>query len=191
MRRTFVWLTVLIAIVCAAVWMVSRGWGLSALRDPIPGEAVLARAAWRHLVPRDVAAATNPVPDAPDVLREGLEHWVDHCATCHSNDGSGDATIGQRIFPRSPDMRLPRTQELADGELFYAIERGVPWTAMPGWSTGTAEGERSSWVLVRFVRHLPRLTDAERAEMERLTPRSPVDDQRDKEIDDFLKGGKS
>jgi hypothetical protein len=86
-------------------------------------------------------------------------------------------------------MRTARTQRLSDGELFYAIERGVPWTAMPGWSTGTPDGERESWALVRFIRHLPVLTEAERADIERLTPRPPPNEQRDREIDEFLKSG--
>ena len=38
------------------------------------------------------------------------------------------------------------------------IERGVPLTGMPAWSTGTADGARSSWELVAFIRHLPKLT---------------------------------
>ena len=39
-------------------------------------------------------------------------------------------------------MRLPRTQQLSDGEIFYFIENGVRLTGMPGWSTGTPEGEQ-------------------------------------------------
>jgi hypothetical protein len=72
--------------------------------------------------------------------------------------------------------------------LFYAIEQGIPWTAMPGWTTGTTEGEQESWALVRFIRHLPHVTRDELEEMERLNPKSPVNEEREKEIEDFLKG---
>src|SRR5262245_35247464 len=41
-------------------------------------------------------------------------------------------------------MRLPATQSLTDGELFWIIEHGVRFTGMPGWSTGTKEGEVAS-----------------------------------------------
>lgn len=55
-------------------------------------------------------------------------------------------------------MRAARSQQLTDGELFYAIEQGIPFTAMPAWTIASAEGERQSWELVRFIRHLPTLT---------------------------------
>ena len=82
--------------------------------------------------------------------------------------------IGRRIFPPSPDMRAASTQSLTDGELFYAIEHGIPWTGMPAWETGTPEGEQDSWKLVRFIRHLPSLTPAELTQMEKLNPKSPA-----------------
>ena len=88
-------------------------------------------------------------------------------------------------------MRAARTQRLTDGELFYAIEQGIPWTAMPGWSNGTREGEQDSWKLVRFIRHLPSLTPAELTGMEKFNPRSPAELKRDRDIDDFLRGGGS
>lgn len=85
-------------------------------------------------------------------------------------------------------MRAPRTQDLTDGELFYIIERGVPLTGMPAWGTGTAEGERESWKLVRLIRYLPRLTEQELADMEKLNPKSAADTEQERRIDDFLKG---
>jgi hypothetical protein len=83
-------------------------------------------------------------------------------------------------------MRRPPTQELTDGELFHIIENGVRLTGMPAWGgPGTAEG---SWHLVHFIRHLPRLTDDERAQMEKLNPKSP-DEWRAVEAEDaFLRG---
>ena len=44
---------------------------------------------------------------------------------------------------------------------------------MPAWGNGTAEGEESTWHLVHFIRHLPKVSDAEVAEMEGLNPRGP------------------
>jgi hypothetical protein len=84
-------------------------------------------------------------------------------------------------------MRRAETQGLTDGEIFNIIENGVRLTGMPGWGgPGTAEG---SWHLVHFIRHLPRLTDEERAQMEALNPRSP-DEWRALEAEDsFLRGG--
>ena len=188
MRRVLFWGTVFVVLVVLAALFFVRGSGISTRRTPFIGEERLARAGWRFLVPRDVRDAVNPVADTPEVRRVALEHFADHCAICHANNGSGDTIIGRRTYPAAPDMRARRTQDLTDGELFYAIEQGIPWTAMPGWSTGTPEGERDSWVLVRFIRRLRDLTPAELEEMEKLNPKSPAEIERDREIDEFLRG---
>jgi mono/diheme cytochrome c family protein len=107
-----------------------------------------------------------------------MAHFADHCATCHANDGSGDTTLGRNMYPPAPDLRAAGTQRLTDGELFYAIESGIPWTGMPAWGNGTDEGRHESWKLVRFIRHLPRLTADEIRRMEQLNPRSPSSDTR-------------
>jgi mono/diheme cytochrome c family protein len=165
-----------------------RGAGITALRKPPALEARVAKAAWRFLVPGEMRDAQNPVPQTPEVIRDALAHFADHCATCHANTGSGETPIGRRTYPPAPDLRAAASQGLSDGELFYAIEQGIPWTAMPGWRTGTPEGARESWGLVRFIRHLPALTADELAAMERLNPKSPAEVERDREIDEFLRG---
>jgi mono/diheme cytochrome c family protein len=190
MRRFILWGTVAVLVVglLAAFWL--RGSGITARRDSWPGEERLARTAWRFMVPTSTRDAANPVADTPEALSGALEHFADHCALCHANDGSGETTIGRSVYPPVPDLRAARTQTLSDGELFYAIEQGIPWTAMPAWGTGTKEGGEESWKLVRFIRHLPKITSDELTRMEALNPRSSAEQQRDKAIDDFLGGGK-
>ena len=123
---------------------------------------------------------------ARGVLAAGLAHFADHCATCHANDGSGQTAIGRKLYPRAPDMRGPATQRLTDGELFYIIENGVRLTGMPAWGgPGTAEG---SWHLVHFIRHLPKLTAEEKAQMEALNPKSPDEWRALQDEDAFLRG---
>ena len=122
-------------------------------------------------------------------IRDGMAHFADHCATCHANDGSGDTEMGRGLYPKAPDMRLPATQQLSDGELFYIIEHGIRFTGMPGWRTGTPEGEASSWHLVHFIRHLPALTPAELDTMKARNPRSPEEIRFEIEEERFLNEG--
>ena len=168
--------------------VLAKGSGIGARRDPMFLEARLARASWRWLVPPRTRDTANPVPNNADVLKAARVHWADHCAGCHANNGGGDTAVGRRVYPASPDLRLAATQGLTDGELFYAIEQGIPWTAMPAWATGTPDGERESWQLVRFIRHLPAVTSEELQEMERMNPKNPADADRDRDIDEFLRG---
>jgi mono/diheme cytochrome c family protein len=145
--------------------------GFSARERPGAAEAWFARAARSAGVPDDARTRANPVPNSPAALAEAMAHWADHCASCHANDGSGDTELGKRTYPPAPDMRLPDTQGLTDGELFYIIENGIRHTAMPAWGGDAGDGQES-WKLVHFIRYLPRLTAAEKAEMEKLNPKS-------------------
>lgn len=190
MRKWFVWWLVGgLAAVCVAA-MVTRGMGFSARATPWSAEEWMVRAARRWATPDAMRHGVNPVAQRPEAVEAGLKHWADFCATCHANDGSGDTAIGRNLYPPAPDMRGPATQGMTDGELFYVIEHGIPFTGMPARSTGTPGGERASWHLVAFIRHLPRLSDQERLTMETLNPRSPAEAQQKTEIDDFLSGGK-
>lgn len=189
MRRRLIVGALVTVLLIAGVLAGLRGRGVSAVDHGAWSlEAPVARAAWRWLVPADTRTAANPVPASSSVLLEAREHWADHCATCHDNDGSGATTIGRRMYPPVPDIRSREVQSLTDGELFYAIEQGIPWTAMPGWTTSRPEGAAESWALVRFVRHLPDITPDEIKAMEALNPKAPTNAAREKEIEDFLRG---
>ena len=97
--------------------------------------------------------------------------------------------MGQGLYPKPPDLRLPETQNLTDGELFWIIENGVRFTGMPAFSNGGEHGGmQGSWKLVHFVRHLPHLTAAERIEMERYNPKAPDDRAEEQQENDFLNG---
>jgi mono/diheme cytochrome c family protein len=179
---------VVVAVAVAGTSVYVRSTGLRARATPARGEIALARAVRRWAVPPADRNRANPVPRTPAVEREGLEHFADHCASCHANDGSGNTELGKGLFPPAPDMRLAATQEMTDGELFYVIEHGIRFTGMPGWSTGTPAGEESSCHLVHFVRRLPHLSKAEVEEMAALNPRSPAEIREEIEQQQFLGG---
>ena len=144
----------------------------SARDEPTAVEAFVARQLRHFSVPLAARQAVNPVALTDEVLAEGREHFADHCALCHGNDGRGDTPIGRNLYPRAPDMTARATQSLSDGELFAIIENGVRLTGMPAWGGTGLHDEEDSWELVHFIRHLPSLTAVELAEMEKLNPRS-------------------
>jgi len=163
--------------------------GVSARPQPGRIETLAAQTIRGIAISTRVRGVTNPVPVSDDVIAEGRDHFADHCAVCHGNDGGGNTEMGRGLYPRAPDMRLPATQNLSDAELFYIIENGVRLTGMPGWTTGTKEGETLSWHLVHFIRHLPKLTEEEISEMEDANPRTPAEMQEREEEKQFLQGG--
>jgi mono/diheme cytochrome c family protein len=175
------------AVVAMAVSILHDG--LSARATPSRFEIMLARNA-RHLaIPSNARLAQNPLLDSPEDLREARLHFADHCAICHANDGGGQTMMGGGLYPKPPDLRLPETQNLNDGELFWIIENGVRFTGMPAFSNGGEHGGmQNSWKLVHFIRHLPYLTAAERIEMERYNPKGPDERAEEQQENDFLNG---
>lgn len=171
------------------VLLLLQGRGVSARPEPsaIEARAALFMRSW--LTPPTFKGLKNPVSPTEDNFIAAREHFADHCSSCHANDGSGNTEMGRNLYPKAPDMRLPRTQQLSDGEIFYFIENGIRLTGMPAWSTGTPEGERSSWQLVHFIRRLPTLTPDDLAVMEQFNPTSRAQIEEERKVEEFLNGG--
>jgi mono/diheme cytochrome c family protein len=187
-QRSLLMLIVAVGVASAALFgFATIRRGFSARDSPSFVETYVAKTSRRLSVPASQRNAANPFASSPEVLAEMRAHFADHCAICHGNDGSGKTQIGQNLYPKAPDMRLPRTQNLTDGELYYTIHNGIRLTGMPAW--GTDEKDEDSWKLVLFIRHLPQLTSAEEREMEALNPKGPGEKQEELEEEQFLNEG--
>jgi mono/diheme cytochrome c family protein len=185
-------LFLLVFAVALGVFVVIRH-GVSARDQPTQAEIFVARRL-RHLaIPVSARQMSSPSPSTPATIKAGMEHFADHCATCHGNDGSGDTEIGKNLYPKAPDMRTEETQNLSDGEIYYIIENGIRFTGMPGWGTGkpgdSDDDSHDTWALVHFIRHLPKLTEAELQAMKALNPKSPEEWEQEQQMQQYLKGG--
>ncbi len=66
--------------------------------------------------------------------------YVEHCAGCHGDDGSGSAAAAKYLFPRPRDLRsgkfrLVSTQNSVPSrqDLHAVLLRGMPGSSMPPW----------------------------------------------------------
>lgn len=158
-----------VMLLLAAVGVAAAAWGyrflithsFSAREKPTAVEAFLARRARWLATPPEARAMGNPLQPTPLAIAEARDHYADHCAVCHANDGSGKTMINAGLYPPAPDLRGEDTQHLSDGELFFIIKNGIRFTGMPGWGGDDEE----NWKLVLFIRHLPRITAEELALM--------------------------
>src|SRR3954470_20801973 len=98
-RAPYVSLLVLVVagIGMAAVYILARG--ISARSEPSSVEAFIARRLRHFAIPRNGRAIVNPVQPNSDVLAGAMEHFADHCAICHGNDGRGTPLIGRGLYP--------------------------------------------------------------------------------------------
>ena len=113
-------------------------------------------------IPAAARHESNPLKASPEILNEARNSFVDRCATCHGNDGSGQTQVGRNLYPQRPDLRLPQTQNLTDGQIRYIIKNGVRLTGMPAWSHPHEEQDNDSWRLVLFIRDLRQLSAGEK-----------------------------
>lgn len=187
MKRLFV-LLVVVLVACVAYFLVLPNF-FSARAKPSALEAAVARRIRRLAIPSEIRDRGNPIGLSAEVLADGRAHFADHCASCHGNDGRGQTEMGPNFYPPAPDMTSSEIQSLSDGELYYAIRNGVRFTGMPAWGSDSAEDDWSSWKLVHFIRHLPKITKEELKEMKRLNPKSPEELEEDRRIEKFLAEG--
>jgi mono/diheme cytochrome c family protein len=186
-------IVILAAVGGMGYYFVQRGF--SARGEPSALEAFVAKRVRRLSIPSRAREVKNPVQVSPEVLSAAMEHWADHCATCHGNDGRGTALIGKGLYPKPPDMTSAATQQLTDGELYYIIENGIRFTGMPAFAEEALESANDqdieSWHLVHFIRHLPSITDDELAQMKTMNPKSPAELAKEERIRKFLQGDDS
>jgi len=190
-RTTRIWAIAILLVITAAMLGAFRlrQTGLSTRRSPGPFEGFASKQIRAWLVPATARNTTNPLPGNAEILKQGMDHWADHCATCHANNGSGDTEMGRNFYPPAPDMRNAETQSLSDGELYYIIRNGVPLTGMPAWGDPRlGNSDSQTWALVSFIRHLPTLTPGEVAGMQKLNPKSATEREEEQEEEDFLNG---
>jgi mono/diheme cytochrome c family protein len=173
--KTVLWLLLVVIVAGVTYGAIAIRRGFSTKDEPSSLETALARGARSLAIPGSAKNERNPYAATAENITAAREHFADHCATCHANDGSGQTEMGPNFYPKTPDLRLAPTQSLSDGEIFYIISNGVRLTAMPGW--GTSHGADDTWKLVLFIRHLPQLSAEEKKDMERLNPKSAADDE--------------
>jgi hypothetical protein len=162
---TLLLILVAVAIVSGIYISIVVRHGFSAADQPSAVETVMGRTVRDLGIPTSTRYEKNPLTATSDVLREGRDNFTDHCAMCHGKDGDGHTGIGPSLYPKAPELRLPATQKLTDGEIHYIIRNGVRLTGMPALGNPhMSEDNNTAWKLVLFIRSISLATGEEKAE---------------------------
>jgi len=105
---------------------------------------------WGKPAPQETAPSAK-TPSQNGASCDGRQVFASQCAACHGLDGKGGE--------RAPDIATSaKTQRRSDEELFRIIQKGVPGTGMPAFSSLSQEDTKS---LIAHVRSLQgRVADA-------------------------------
>ncbi len=108
------------------------------------------------------AQAQKPSPNEK-IFEEGKKVYQKQCAVCHGATGQGESLASYLLYPKPRDFsrnefRLVSTNDMqaTDEDIFKAITRGMPGSAMPSWNH-LSENER--WALVYYVRYLAEINN--------------------------------
>ena len=112
------------------------------------------RLGWLH--PSGAWAQTTPA-GTPEGLARGKRIYAKRCQACHGEKGDGLGPVAPYLNPRPRDFTLGafklRTtgsgEPPTDEDLFRVVTRGVPGTAMSGWTTLSAD-ER--WQVIAYLK---------------------------------------
>ena len=155
---------ILLVAAGAAAIVYTGAFNTSAEVPPSRMERRLATLALNKSVAKRAPNRKNPLPATPENLRGGLAHFRENCVVCHGAPGVDPGEIGQGLNPGAPDLTLPRVQERTDGQLYWLVDEGIRMTGMPAF--GPTHGENELWQIVAFLRHLPEITDEEKAQLQ-------------------------
>src|SRR4051794_25731079 len=103
----------LVVLALVGAWL-THGMGFTSRGTPSAVETTVMRGARHWGIPTLMRNQANPAENSDAVLRGAKEHWADHCAICHANDGSGHTEMAHGLYPKAPDMRAASTQEMTD-----------------------------------------------------------------------------
>src|SRR5208282_585710 len=101
----------------------------------------------------------NPYTGNPSAIATGLDHYRENCVMCHGAPGVAAGELSKGLNPRAPS--LAEQSDTSDGELFWIVKHGVRMTPMPAF--GPTHTDDEIWKIVAFIRHLPDLSQQERA----------------------------
>ncbi|GGK21132.1 c-type cytochrome [Salinarimonas ramus] len=94
----------------------------------------------------------------PVLALRGAPHFASGCAPCHGAPGEARSAIARAMTPRPPRLE-ERVPDWSDEELFWILQNGIKFSAMPAWPADHREDE--VWAMVAFLRRLPGMTPEE------------------------------
>lgn len=118
------------------------------------------------------ASSLRPPDDlgAPSRVKLGAQHFHLVCSNCHGGPGLGQSPVALSMTPRP--QHLPAVVgQFSDAELFWILQHGVKFSAMPAWTTRSRADE--VWSMVAFLRELPKLSASDYLTAVTPPPASP------------------
>jgi len=109
--------------------------------------AVYSLSDWR--APAKAKKMQNPVPPTGEAIGAGMMIYMQHCQSCHGEDGDGRGEKAGQLLIAPADFRDAHKMSLStDGEFFWQISEGH--RPMPPFKEKLTAEER--WQVIDYIR---------------------------------------
>lgn len=89
-----------------------------------------------------------PPLDDPALLQKGAGHYATECMDCHGAPGVPRRHMVRQMLP-TPPFLPEKLGRMTPEELFWVVDHGIKYTAMPAWGTRGRGDE--VWAMVAFL----------------------------------------
>ncbi len=96
------------------------------------------------------SSVVNPQPNNAETIKAGAKVYAKECISCHGETGKGDGAGAKDFTTPMADFTKAKTQDQADGALYYKITKGR--RPMPAYKDSLTDEER--WNVVHYIRTL-------------------------------------
>lgn len=146
----------LVAALVAVLVVISGVVNLSASIPHPAGWAGLLHYTFQRSVAHHAEGIEVPADlDSAHRVQKGAVYFSRVCAGCHGAPGLGQNPVALSMRPR-PQYLAKVAGQYDAPELFWILQHGVKYSAMPAWPAQSRSDE--VWSIVAFLRQLPRLS---------------------------------
>ena len=163
MKTVLTVVVVLVVLALAALGFVHSGiYDVAASTPDKDFVSWVLRRTQHNSVERRAEGIQVPRLDDPEMIKTGLIHYQEMCATCHGAPGVEMSEIGQGLNPVPPELAEKAEPDEA-GEFFWIVKNGIKTTGMP--SFGVTHSDEEIWAIIAFLQRMPKLSPEEYQKM--------------------------
>jgi len=155
MQRFFAgFLTALIALAVGAFVAVKFGL-VPATADVPPSkmERQMAHMSLNATIAREAPQPPYPYASSDAAIVAGSKLYTEHCSMCHGTGVGGPTILAKGQYVTPPQFAKHGVDDDPEGKIYWNIEHGIRFTAMPSYKTQLTEEQ--IWDLAYFLKNVP------------------------------------
>jgi mono/diheme cytochrome c family protein len=164
MRALLAGFVLALIVVAAGAYAVVASGSISARGDVAPNslEKWAARTSLRATIAREMPVEPYPYASSEAGIIEGAGLYAAHCSICHGNAEGKPSVIASGFAIKAPQFAKRGVSDDPAGKIYWQIEHGIHWTAMPAFGGRLTEAQ--IWNVAFFLKNgfekLPPAADA-------------------------------